>query len=400
MEIITLRLGAEAPAQVSWVGVGDGPPIRTGSLAEAGAACRSARLVVLVPATDVLLTQVIVPGRNRKRAMQAAPFALEEQLAEPIERLHFAFGPTNADGSLDVAVVAKRRLEQWLSMLKEAGLKADYLVPETLALPLSNGGWTLLLEGDLALCRFGLRAGLAVDRSNLPLTLLAQQQTSGLHEIPLRNLYVTDPAQSVPDLGLTAPPTLLREKALIAMTQGLDTASAINLLQGEYGQNTDWAKHLGRWKLPALLTLILLALHSALVGMELRQGRQELLALNRRIEAVYRDAFPEAKQVVNPRAQMEQQLTALMANEQRDAGFLGLLSRIGPELAKSDGCAIQRLRYREHTLGLELTLNNLAALDALKGRLQSVGGVQVEILTASAANDKVQARLEIKETTP
>lgn len=400
MKTVLLRLGTEAPHEVSWLTMGEGEAIRRGTLSEAGAACRGARVVVLVPATDCLLTRVAIPGRNRKRTIQAAPFALEEQLAEEIEHLHFAFGPKNPDASLEVTVVARRTMRHWLSLLQEAGLTPDGLTPETLALPYADGGWTLLLEGAVALLRCGPRAGMGVDRANLGAVLDALREVEGKGERQEVRVYLSEGAELPPGLNLSPQPLVSQTPALAAMARGLDHKHTINLLQGEFGHETDWQRLLKQWRLPLTLGLILLCLQAGRLGVGLVEGRRESLELERRIEAVYRATFPEAKQVVNPRVQMEARLTALRGGEGPQAGFIGLLTRIGPDLEKSEGCTVQRLRYHGQAIELELTLASLASLDDLKARLKEVGGIEVEIRTASAANDRVSARLAIKEATP
>src|SRR3546814_9274886 len=45
------------------------------------------RVVVLVPSADVRLATVEVPARQPAKVLQAAPFVLEEQLAEDVDTL-------------------------------------------------------------------------------------------------------------------------------------------------------------------------------------------------------------------------------------------------------------------------------------------------------------------------
>lgn len=401
MKRIILRMGATAPEQVSWLGVGEeGDAITWGSLAEAGVACREARVIVLVPATDVLLTRVTIPGRNRKRMILAAPFALEEQLADDIERLYFAFGPRNPDATLDVAVVNKALIGHWLGLLNDAGLKPDCLTSEALALPYLPGSWTILLERDVALLRSGPRAGLGVDRHNLQEAIQAAQSALASLASPQLQIYQTEAVSHGLDLQRLPLSTIVTSPALVVMAQGFDQKAVIDLLQGEFGGKNDWQELKARWQLPLVLVLVAVLLKISLLGIDLAHNRRESLELARRIEAVYRQTFPEAKQVVNPRAQMEQQLAALSGGNIAKDNFLPLLTSIGPDLQQTAKCVVQRLRYHANAIELELTLASLADLDGLKERLQSHDGLAVEIRTASNTNDLATARLEIKEARP
>ena len=105
------------------------------------------RVVVLVPGAEVSLYEARVPGRNRQRVLRAIPFALEEQLADDVEMLHFALGDSLGADRYPVAVVERQRMDAWLAQLREAGISAHQWVPDTLALPRTDG-WSLLPEAE------------------------------------------------------------------------------------------------------------------------------------------------------------------------------------------------------------------------------------------------------------
>src|SRR5205823_531655 len=97
--------------------------------------------------------------RSAAKIVQALPFALEEQLIDPPERLHFAFAH-EADGALAVAVTRRERMESWLAALAAAGLAPTQLAPVTLSVPLAERAWTLaFVDGEIVL-RSGARTGL------------------------------------------------------------------------------------------------------------------------------------------------------------------------------------------------------------------------------------------------
>src|SRR5450755_1448661 len=88
-----------------------GTPIEapsSGALANAVAAAAGRHVCVLVPGTDVLLLEPEVPARAGTKLAQIVPCALEEQLADDIDDLHFAIGRRSADSlRTQVAVVAR-----------------------------------------------------------------------------------------------------------------------------------------------------------------------------------------------------------------------------------------------------------------------------------------------------
>src|SRR5690606_28376181 len=71
---------------------------------------------VLVPGTDVLLAQPELPAKAGAKLQQIVPYALEEQLAEDIDNLHFAIGRRSGDSTtVPVAVVSQSLMDEWLT---------------------------------------------------------------------------------------------------------------------------------------------------------------------------------------------------------------------------------------------------------------------------------------------
>ncbi len=118
-----------------------------GSFAQAAQAVASARRVwVLAPAADVLVTDVPALSRSRGRMRQAAPYAVEEVLADDIDNLHVALAERPGNDVWPVAVIRRALLDQWLRQLDEAGLQADALVPESWLLPDGESQQWFILE--------------------------------------------------------------------------------------------------------------------------------------------------------------------------------------------------------------------------------------------------------------
>src|SRR5438309_215296 len=84
-------------------------------------------IIVWTPAAETLFLRARLPTRSTAKIVQALPFALEEQLIDPPERLHFAFAH-EADGALAVAVTRRERMESWLGALKRAYIPAAALL--------------------------------------------------------------------------------------------------------------------------------------------------------------------------------------------------------------------------------------------------------------------------------
>jgi general secretion pathway protein L len=119
-------------------------------------------------------------------------------------------------------------------------------------------------------------------------------------------------------------------------------------------------------------------------------------ALDTRINEIYRQTFPAAKRVVNPRVQMQQQLEVLMRRQGGGDGFMTLLARAGDVLRTNKSIEISGASFRAGRLDVDLTANNLQVLDELKQTLTGKGLV-VEIQSATTdASQQVKSRLRIQ----
>src|ERR1700733_3855809 len=104
------------------------------------------RICVLVPASDVLLTDAEVPAKSGARIQQIVPFALEEQVAEDIDSLHFAVGRrVGGSARIPVAVVSRALLDGWLGQLHAAGLSPECLYADSSLVPDNPGQAVLVL---------------------------------------------------------------------------------------------------------------------------------------------------------------------------------------------------------------------------------------------------------------
>ena len=111
-EFLVIRLDADTDA-ATWIAVdGDGTRVGApgaGSLEEAGRLATGRDVIVLVPASNVLTTVVDIPVKRGRHLLSALSAALEEDLADDIENLHFAPGAERDDHAQPVTALGRAR---------------------------------------------------------------------------------------------------------------------------------------------------------------------------------------------------------------------------------------------------------------------------------------------------
>jgi general secretion pathway protein L len=401
MKKIIIRLNALTPMEGRWVEINEDGRMAaaSGDLAEIAGQVDGHRVIVLVPGAEVLLTSVVLPRGNRKRMLEAVPYALEESLAIEVEDQHFALGVAGKEAAQAVAVITRQRLAYWLDLLKNAGIEPAFMTPEVLAIPFQPARRSILLDGGLALVRSGAQAGFALEVESLP--LLLTDDAAEQERTPDLLLYHGNMGPEPATLPEEVRALVAEEKSiaepLLLLAEGFDEKTAINLLQGNYSPVAQWERQWCRWRLPAALVLVVLLLQFGVQIREYYRLRAHSSLLSAQIEQVYRQTFPEAKRVVNPRAQMEHHLQSLKSSGDAGGnGFLALMDRTGPSLMAAGNFTLKGMRYRENELDLDFEIKDLRELDNLKDGLAGQG-LTVDIRTATARGDRVQARLQIKE---
>lgn len=397
----TLLLRAESIAGDSWRWLrlqADGRPaggIHAGSLVDAASEAGGLRVVVLVPAVNCLLTTVKVPGRNRQKLLRAVPYALEEQLSDEVERLHFALGNVLDDGSWPVAVISRESMDSLKEALAATGMDVQQLIPDVLAVPRREGEISALLVDKMALVRNGHSAGFAVDRDNLGM-LLAMQ--GDVDESPALRLFI--PADvSPPEIDDWKGEVHIEtwsSDPLNLYAAGLDNHS-LNLLQGAYSKSGEWARIWKPWRATAALLVAGVLVSMAVMGVDYYRLSNESEQLQAQIEETFRKASPETKRVVNPRVQMQQKLDSLQKGAADEGGFLVLLGKAGNVFKDVKDLELGGITYRAGRLDLDLKIGNLQMLDQLKQALTASGELKVEIQSATTGTDqRVQGRMRIE----
>lgn len=354
------------------------------------------RIVLFVPARDVRLTSVTVPARQAQKILQAAPYVLEDQLAEDVDTLHFAIGPDahrrRPDEPHPVAIVARERMEAWLAPLRAVGLRADAVIPETLGLPPpEDDRWVGLVDAGRATVRSSAFGGFSCALDDLPayLQIADPEARASLRLFVTRNVEYDFSRAGRPAELLPGNPGVLE-----VLVRHWRPETSINLLQGTYSEKEDWRRLAQPWRLAAGLAAAWIG--AALVAeaaQALRTGHalRELEAAN---VARYQSLFPAETRIVDLGAQARQQLEALRSGSAR-APLFALLDTVAGALAATPGLTLQALQFREGALYLSLTGSDLATLEALRAWYGARRDALLHVEAANAGSEGVQIRVKV-----
>ena len=385
---LLLRLPRTPQEQPTWLVV-DGrgaaaapPPGGPLSLAAPRAAGR--HVVVLVPAADVLLAQPeLPPAKAGAKLQQLVPYALEEQLAEDIEDLHFAIGRRQGEATrVPVAVVARKLMAEWTTLLKSSGLEPEALYGDSELLPQNPGQAVALLEEDAVIVRppSGNVVTLPADALGEALELAlsgVEPGTPGGRGLILytgaaewhRHSATVEAAREHFE-GIQI--QLLTGGPLALFAQQLPTATPTNLLQGPYAPIATHPVGWSAWRVAALLLAGFIGLHVAGKAAELSVLKHADHRLDASIEQVFHMAMPGQPDTYEARRQMEQRLAAARAS-QAAGQFLQALQALVQAHQAAPEAVLEALSFHDGALELKASAPSVESLDRLSRQLTQQG---------------------------
>jgi general secretion pathway protein L len=405
---LLLRLPRTPDQQATWLvvdprGVATGPP-QSGPLSLAAPRSAGRRICVLVPGTDVLVAEPELPTKAGTKLQQLVPYALEEQLADDIDDLHFAIGKRSPDSPrTPVAVVTRALMDQWLESLKSNGLEPEVMYADSDLLPENPGQAVALLEEDVVVVR---------PPSGMPVTLPADALQEALEMAQASNpdggagrgliLYTGAPewhehSSQVEALrerfdGIKI--QLLANGPLALFAQQLPTATPTNLLQGPYQPTTSRAVGFRAWRVAAILAACLIGLH--IVG---KAAELSLLKRNEhKLDVSLREQIQSVMPGVNSadaRKILEQRLAA--ARAANSSGLLPALEALVHAKSAAPGAVVKALSFHNGALDLQVTAPDASSLDRISQALRA-NGWQADLTSGNNVDHGYEGRLVIHST--
>jgi len=407
---LLIRLPRTPQQPATWLTVDprgnpSGPP-QSGPLSLAAPRGVGRRICVLVPGTDVLLTEPEVPMKAGTKLHQVVPFALEEQLADDIDDLHFAIGKRAADSAkMPVAVVRRSLMDEWLTALRSNGLDPESMYTESDLLPQNPGQAIALMEEDVVVVRppSGSPVTLPVEALGEALEI-AQQGTGDQAATGGRGLILYTGAaewhqhsakiEALRERFDGIKIQLLSAGPLALFGQQLPTASPINLLQGSYAPTKASTVGWQSWKIAAILLVCLIGLHVAGKAAELTALKRSEHTLDASIGDTFRQAMPGETNSTNARQRMEQRLAAAQ-NAGGPDGLLPALQALVDARAAAPGAKLKALSFRQGTVDMKISAKDATSLDHLTQSLKSRGR-QAELTSGNTTGTGYEGRIVLR----
>lgn len=297
---------------------------------------RADEVEAVLPAERVLFARLKLPKVSAATIRELLPYAVEDRLLADPAHIHAVAGPTGERGETVVAVVDRDWLQRMVQVMARSGHRPSKAWSESALLAGGKGDWHvvvgpsrgMLVDDDGVSATFDPSAG-------VPLALrVALDEASARGARPQAIRVHAAGGAPLPDLerwgteaGLPFSPGTQWE----AIARGRPAAQSIDLMQGELSRDDARPSRIPR--AAVVLLAVILGLQLAFAALQSLQLERERDGLERRREAVFRSAFPEAKVVVDPDVQMARNLAELKRARGLAAGddFLAQMTRAARE---------------------------------------------------------------------
>ncbi len=420
-EFLVIRIGDTPEHPADWIAVDGtgarrGPPA-SGPLSEAINDVGDRNVIVLVPSAEVLITSIDIPVKGGARLQAALPYALEEHVAEDIEKLHFAAGTRRSNGQLPVAVVNRERLEEWIEWLDAAGIDPSAIIPETFGLARIPGTISLLASDGQVMINDGADIELAMQGIGPSDALAAigaldeteseddsESDESTLAGMPRHVLVYCDAEteeryqhdwlairQEMESIDVN----LLPDGVIPRLAVTVATGAGVNLLQGEFGTRAEYSGMFKPWRTAAILLLVLGVIGVAAKATDVFVLKRQEAELKQQFETEYRQISPGAASVSDP-IRLVDSLRTRAGNSGSAPVFLQILEHLSRAMHQNKDASIDAISYRAGVVDVRLSAPDVSTLDNIQRVIGESGQFDAAIQSTDQDGDRVNSRIQIR----
>lgn len=326
-------------------------------------------VIAIAPATHVAHFCISLAARNERDIQQSALFAIEDELAQPVEDVHLTIGPRKTQSlERDVYVLDKSRLQEWQSILQSQNIIADKILPEQCLISPER----CPVFSDDRVITYDQGRFLGVSR-HLPHDVLAQMVFP--NAIPTENHNIS----------------------LIDLVREGTPYSQINFLTGEFACRRKHKNDLKAWRLAAGLAICAPLIWFGALFLEAMNQDRAARQTYSEATAIFARIYPDATTPDN----ISHTARNILSRAQMESGseFTQLTALLYESMAKLESVQIQSIEYVADTnkLVARLSLPNAQSVQAIRQSITQHGAkVQISEPEGPGSVYKIEMALERK----
>lgn len=376
-EILYIRLGSQVNDVIHWLVWSNAEQeiIASGELTDAQQLkqltekAQQRKVITFVPASDVALKSLNVPAKSTRAIRLAVPYMLEDELAQDVEQLFFAYADIKTDAEENncfVAAVEHQQMKSWQAWLSSAEINCKVMIPDALALPLTTEAWQAIQLDQQVLIRQGQWQALLIDA---PLwSMMTASWTSEDGDAP-----VIDNFSKLPNTESELILNAQAEELPLALLAQHAAKQNFNLLQGDYQVKSKRSPVIKTWAWAASVAVCALLINLLLKTVTLMQLQDQQAAVEQEIITTYKAAFPKTKRVriATIRSQLKRKLQEVGSGGNSES-FLLMLDKLVPAFSQVPQLKPGSIKFdsKRNELRMQATANDYQHFEKFKNLLE------------------------------
>lgn len=356
---------------------------------------------LILSGAHILCKSEHVEPSIKRHLAKLLPFEMEENIIDPVDDIHFTFGPVEED-RVDVLYVHQDVVAQAISALEEVNCDVQKILPDYLHLIREPIGATFVLDEGMVYGRTGENEGFAIDEAAAPLVigqLSNDYDFTGVIELvaeteeAAENMRAWLPAKWLDENG---PEIRLREGYFWNSISPLHICSVFNMRKGRFARQLPILRWVQEWKVPAYVAAAGFVLAMAAASLEYFNAKSQFEEVRSQIFAVYKEVAPTGRSGDPVRA-MESMLKG-KGGKSQPTNVMALLEGTARALETTPDINLTSIRYSgdQRELRLNLETKNFSDLESLRTQIAKLG-LTAELLRVSAQGDIQQASMSVAE---
>lgn len=363
---------------------------------------QSNSVTLVLSSIDVATAQVDVPNKAQRLLRKAIPYMLEDEFANSVDDLFFAYSERNANNLLPVRAIERNYLESLLELFRLAEINLFEIIVDIDLLSPPQEGVKLMVNGSQCL---------TVDDKNErwhchpdDFSWLIQKQISlgdtdeALPVAIPMDIYSEQPSDKFVHqlpVGRFAPEHH-QVADLLEFVLGQEQ-KGINLLQAEYEPKKENSKLTGFLLRVASIAGFVLITHLIYQGVNIYSLSEKKQQLDAQKITLYKQAFPGTKRIRNPEKSMRTYIKGL-GSSSGDGDFLSLLTSSSELLTDMSKIYPTNINYdnTRSELRIDVIASDLVILDQYAQAL-AASGHKVEKSSETKRGDGYSSRLIIRK---
>lgn len=386
--------GIWSPDRQQWLEHGELLAVDLVSLAERSAKCET---IAIAPIGQVAYRRVTTPAKQLKQIQRAVPYMLEDQIANPVDQLHFAYGKRNKQGEIEVFWITHEVMQQWQQWFEQAEVVVDAVVAMQSLLKGSTDTTEILLDDHMALVNPLEGIIWSCQRDLLPELWKVQQADKDEDESldAIRVFHVGELEDYWQSQEQVIAQPLTAQELLESLALGY-SRETVNLLQQQYAPKRESSIPWKKYQKLAYLMGATLVVYLGYQGSRYYALSEELAVLEQQGKPLFTKVFSRRPRPGSLLGQTER-LMKRSGGEAKQGEFLDLLNKTTVHIQSVSVIKPTSITFdgRRAELRLDVLAPDYESLNQFKAQLTN-SGLQVDMSSASAQGDKYSTRLSIR----